>query len=154
MSTSPNRVRDPEGAFSLVLPPGWSAEEERDQGGIEMWGPEEHGTLHLIGLPQPPEEFPDPAEELYAFLHGQGVELEEDEVEDVELQDGAEMALCEYLAEDEDAPGEPPTLWLTAVATAPGALVFATYSAAEGDAERERDTVREILRSLRFEAPR
>ena len=150
MSTDRQRYHDPTG-FSLIVPPGWSAEAEAEQGGVDLWGPGEHGTLHLIGLPQPPDEFPDPAEELYAFLHEQGVELQEDEVEDVELEDDAEMALCEYVADDEEAPEEPPTLWLIAVATAPGALVFGTYSAAEADAEGELGAVREILRSLRFE---
>ncbi len=153
--SDPSRERylDADGGFSVLLPPGWSAEAERDEGGVEMWGPEEHGTLHLIGLPQPADEFPDPAEELYAFLHEQGVELEEDEVEDVELGEDAEMALCEYLAEDEEAPEESPTLWMIGVATSLGGLVFATYSAAEAAAEGERDAVRQILRSLRFEAP-
>lgn len=139
-----------DGGFSVRLPPGWSATPDAEHGGAELWGPKEHGPLHLVGIPQPDGEWPDPAEELYAFLDEQGVELEEDEVEDVALGDSAELALCEYLAEDDD-PAAGATYWLIAVATTPGSLVFGTYSAAAG--EQDTETVREILASLSFSPP-
>lgn len=148
--TNGTRYLDPEGGFEIILLPGWSAEPDPDEGGTEAWGPGEYGVLHLIAIPQPPDHFPDPAEELYAFLDEQGVELEEDEVEDLALADDAEMALCEYLEEAEEGSEGEPTRWLIAVATAPGALVFGTYSCAEADAERERAAVRTILASLRL----
>ncbi len=75
------------------------------------------------------------------------MELEEDEVEDVPLEDGAEMAVCEYLSEDEDEGDS--LFWMVGVATAPGALVFATYFCPAGEEEAERETVRAALASLR-----
>lgn len=143
------RYTDPEHGWDLRLPAGWTAEADAEEGGVEVWNPDGVGALHLIGFPQPPDEFPDPAEELYAFLDEQGVELEEDEVQDLELADEAEMAICEYLSEDEDDPEAEPTFWTVGVATAPGMLVFATYSCPAGEEERERESVRRILASLR-----
>lgn len=144
------RYTDAEGGFDVVLPAGWSAEPDEEAGGVEISRPDGVGVLHLIGFPQPGDDFPDPAEELYAFLAEQGVELEEDEVEDLELPGGGEMALCEYLSEDEEeAEGE--TFWMTGVATAPGSLVFATYTCAAGEEDEEREAVRRILASLRLE---
>nr|MDQ3389172.1 hypothetical protein [Gemmatimonadota bacterium] len=104
--------------------------------------------LHLLAFAHTPEEFPDPAEELYAFLHEQGVELEEDEVEDLPLEGGAELALCEYLAEDEEEGEE--SFCIAGVATGSGTLVFVTYSCAAGDEEQEREALRQILASLRL----
>jgi len=140
-------------AFSLRIPEGWEAEPDEEEG-IDIAAPDGPGLLHLVPIPQPPGEMLDPAEELYAFLEDLGIELEEDEVEDVELAGGAEMALCEYLAEaeDEDAEegdGESATYWIVAVATAPGDLVFASYSCPAGEEEAERETIRGILASLR-----
>lgn len=140
---------DPAGGFELRLPAGWRAERDEEAGGVEIAHPDGAGSLHLVGIPQPEDEFPDPAEELYGFLEEQGVELEEDEVDDVPLEGDAELALCEYIAEEEESE-EGATFWLVGVATAPGALVFASYSCAAGEEEEERDTVREVLASLKL----
>ncbi len=145
---STRRHRDPAG-FQVDLPAGWEAEANADAGGVEVATEGGPGVLHLVAVPQDEDSFPDPAEELYAFLEEQGVELEEDEVEDVELGD-AEMSLCEFTAEDEDGEEGGATFWMVGVATAPGRLVFATYVCAEGEEEAERETVRGILSSLRF----
>ena len=96
------------------------------------------------------EDFPDPAEELYSFLEERGVELEEDEVEDVPLEGGAELALCEYVSEDEEE-GES-LYWMVGVGTVPGILVFATYFCTAGQEDAEREAVRAALASLRIEA--
>jgi hypothetical protein len=140
---------DTEGGFEVRIPAGWRAERDEQAGGVEVAHPDGAGSLHLVGIPQPAGEFPDPAEELYGFLEEQGVELEEDEVEDVPLTGDAELALCEYITEDEEA-DEGATFWLVGVATAPGGLVFASYSCAAGEEDEERDTVRELLSTLRL----
>ncbi|HEX2191097.1 MAG TPA: hypothetical protein VHG51_19470 [Longimicrobiaceae bacterium] len=140
---------DEAGGFDVRVPEGWYAEADPEVGGVELAHPDGAGLLHLVGIPQPEGEFPDPAEELYSFLEEQGVELEEDEVEDLELEGGAEMAVCEYVSDDEEE-GSGETFWLVGVATAPGALVFATYSCAAGEEEEERETVLGALRSLRL----
>lgn len=144
------RYADPEGGFELMVPAGWTTERDEEEGGVELSHPDGAGVLHLIGLEQPADSFPDPAEELYAFLEDRGVELEEDEVEDVPLEGDAEMALCEYVSEDEEE-GDGATFWLVAVATAPGRLVFATYFCDAGEEEQERETVRKALGTLRLE---
>jgi hypothetical protein len=144
------RFRDPEGRFDLAVPPGWSAAPDEDGDGAEVWSEEGEGTLHLVGFAADEDDFPDPAEELYAFLEDRGVELEEDEVEDVPLAGGAEMALCEYVSEDEDE-GEA-LYWMVAVATAPGVVAFATYFCPAGREEAEREAVRAALGSLRLGA--
>jgi hypothetical protein len=141
-------ARDPEGRFELRLPRGWQAAPDEDGDGLEVWSAEGAGTLHLISFAPGGEDFPDPAEELYAFLQEQDVELEEDEVEDVALDGGAEMALCEYLTEDEET--DERLYWMVGVAAAPGRLVFATYFCPAGQEPRERDVVREALGSLRI----
>jgi hypothetical protein len=66
----------------------------------------------------------------------------------VPLAGGAEMALCEYLTEDEDA-GEN-LYWMVGVAAAPGRLVFATYFCPAGQEAREREAVRGALGALRI----
>lgn len=140
--------------FALLIPEGWEAEPDEEEG-VDVASPDGVGLLHLVPIRQPPGEMLDPAEELYAFLEDLGIELEEDEVEDVALADGAEMALCEYLAEtEEDAEEgeESATYWIVAVATAPGELVFASYSCPAGEEETEREAVRGILASLRLPA--
>ncbi|MDB4949740.1 MAG: hypothetical protein JWM27_2389 [Gemmatimonadetes bacterium] len=142
------RYTDPEGGFDLVLPAGWTAEPNAEEGGVELSHPDGAGILHLLGLAQPDDEFPDPAEELYAFLEDQGVELEEDEVDDVELE-GGEMSLCEYATADDEEGGDE-TFWMVGVATAPGRLVFATYFCASGEQDEERETVRAALATLRL----
>jgi len=144
------RFRDPEGRFDLMLPPAWTAAPDEDGDGVEVWNEEGAGTLHLVSFAAGDDDFPDPAEELYAFLEDRGVELEEDEVEDVPLENDAEMALCEFLSEDEDE-GES-LFWMVGVATAPGALVFATYFCPAGEEEAEREAVRAALASLRVRA--
>lgn len=142
------RAADPEGRFTIVPPAGWSAAPDEEQGGLELWREEEGiGTLHLISF-DAEDDFADPAEELYAFLEDRGVEIEEDDVDDLPLQGGAELAVCEYEAEDEDE-GDV-TFWLVAVATAPGVLMFATYVCPAGEHEAERDLVREALGTLRL----
>lgn len=146
----PRRDVEFEDVFTLSLPEGWEAERDEEEG-LNVVGPEGTGLLHLIPIPQPEGEVLDPAEELYAFLEDQGVELEEDEVEDVELaEEDAELSLCEYLAEaDEEEDDERATFWMIAVATAPGLLIFGSYSCPAGEEEAERAAVREILASLR-----
>jgi hypothetical protein len=140
-----------EGGFAIRVPAHWQAEADpEEEGGVELWHPDGVGELHLVGFASAADEPPDPAEELYAFLEEQGIELEEDEVEDLELSDEGELALCEYLSEDEET-GE--TLyWLVGVAALPGRLVFAHYTCAADEEERERDKVRAILRTLRASA--
>ena len=140
-------VRDPDGRFTLVPPPGWSAATDEDEGGVEVWPEEGAGTLHLISF-DAGDEFADPAEELYAFLDDRDVELEEDDVTDVTLPDGSELAYAEYEAEDEDE-GDV-TYWLVGVASGPGALVFATYLCPAGEQEREAESVRAALATLRL----
>lgn len=145
--TERERCTDPDGRFTLAAPPGWSAAPDEDQGGLEVWREDGAGTLHLVSFDS--DEFADPAEELYAFLEDRGVELEEDDVDDVAL-DGGEMSLAEYEAEDEEE-GDA-TFWLVAVATAPGTLVFATYLAPAGEQEAEAELVRASLATLRLRA--
>jgi hypothetical protein len=140
------RIHDPEGRFSLVPPPGWRHAPDEDDGGIEVWSEDGPGTLHLISFDSG-DEFADPAEELYAFLEDRDVELEEDDVDDVPLEQGGELAVAEYEAEDEDE--DDATFWLVGVATAPGALVFATYLCPAGEQEAEVELVRATLGSLR-----
>ena len=144
-------ARDPEGRFTIGVPAGWSAAPDEDQDGLEVWKEDGAGTLHLISFAPGGDDFPDPAEELYSFLEERGVELEEDEVEDVPLEGGAELALCEYVSEDEEE-GES-LYWMVGVVTAPGTVVFATYFCTAGQEAAERDAVRSALSSLRIEAP-
>jgi hypothetical protein len=150
--TDAGRTADPEGRFDLVLPPGWAAAPDPDEGGLEVAREDGEGALHLISFEAEADAFPDPAEELFAFLDERGVELEEDEVEDVSLEGDAELSLCEYVAEDDEgADGdEEPTFWLVGVATAPGTLVFATYLCPAGEEDAERDAVRALLSTLRL----
>jgi hypothetical protein len=142
-------ARDPEGRFELRLPGGWQAAPDEDGDGLEVWREDGEGTLHLISFAPEGEDFPDPAEELYAFLQEQDVELEEDEVEDVSLPGGAEMALCEYLTEDEET--DERLYWMVGVAAYPGRLVFATYFCPAGREAQERDLVRDAFASLRID---
>jgi len=134
-------------AFTVELPPGWAAEPDAAEG-VSVFRPDGSGLLHLVSFSHDEEEIPDPAEELYAFLEEQGIEIEEDEVEDLELPGGADLALTEYLAEEEEEGEAESTYWLVGVATAPGTLVFVSYSCPAGEEEREREPLREILRSL------
>ncbi|HEX5520223.1 MAG TPA: hypothetical protein VFX29_00955 [Longimicrobiaceae bacterium] len=145
------RYVDVEGGFDIEVPPGWTAEPDEEEGGVELSRVDGAGILHVLGVPQPPGEVADPADELYAFLAEQGIELEEDDVEDLELADGVEMAVCEFISEDEDAEDEDagPAFWMVGVATAPAWLVFATYSCAAGEEEQERAAVHALLRSIR-----
>jgi hypothetical protein len=137
---------DPEGRFTVQPPAGWTAAPDEDVGGLEVWREEGSGTLHLVSFDA--DDFADPAEELYAFLEDRGVELEEDDVEDLALAGGGEMSFVEYEAEDEDV-GET-TFWLVGVAAAPGTLVFATYLAPAGEQEAEVELVRAALATLRL----
>lgn len=142
--------RDPDGHFSLQLPSGWLAEPDPEAGGVEVYHPDGVGTLHLLAFPGDPDDFLDPAEELYAFLDEQGVELQDEEVEDLDLVGDAEMAYTEYVAEADDGEDDEPTFHLMAVATTPGTLVFASYSCPAGQEDRERQTVVAMLGSLRL----
>ena len=109
--------------------------------------------LHLMLFRRDPLEELDPAEELYAFLENEEIELEEDEVEDVDLGGTGSLAVCEYLEEEEEEEGEDGEVyWLIGVATAPGRLLFASYSCSAEERERERDAIRGILSSIRFDA--
>ena len=148
--TEPKRTSDPDGRFTLVVPAGWSAEPDEDQGGLEVYLEEGIGTFHLISF-EGDEESADPAEELYAFLEEDGVEIEEDDVEDLDIEEG-ELAVCEYESSDEDeedGDGET-TFWMQGVATAPGVIVFATYICPAGEQAAERDIIRKALGTLRL----
>jgi hypothetical protein len=143
-----------DGGAEVELPEGWDWETD-EEGGVNLMSEEGAGLLHLVTFEQEQGEHTDPAEELYAFLEDQGIELEEDEVEDVELGGAAHLALCEYITErDEPQEGddddEPSTFWLVGVATAPGNLLFGSYSCPAGEQEPERETVRAILASVRL----
>ena len=83
----PKREVEFEGAFALDVPGGLGGGAGRG-GGAQPRLRDGPGLLHLVAIPQPAGEMLDPAEELYAFLEDQGIELEEDEVEDVELAGG------------------------------------------------------------------
>ncbi|HET8657074.1 MAG TPA: hypothetical protein VFL93_16230 [Longimicrobiaceae bacterium] len=140
-------------AFSLEIPPHWTAEPDEEEG-VRIYATTGAGLLHLAAFEQPPGEMPDPGEELYEFLEDQGIELEEDEIEDLLLGESGEMALCEYIsAEEGDEEGEAETYWMVGVAVAPGNLVFCNYSCPAAEAEAEREAVREILTSLRLHEP-
>lgn len=141
-------------SFDFELPEGWEAEPDED-GGVAVAREDGYGLLHLIAFEQPTADVPDPAEELYIFLEDQGIELEEDEIEDLDLASGAELSLCEYLSEDdeEDTEESETTYWLVAVATAPGNLVFASYTCPAGEEDNEREAVRGILSTLRLASP-
>lgn len=137
-------------AFELEIPAGWEAARD-EEGGVLVTAAGGVGLLHLVAFAQPPGEVPDPGEELYAFLEQGGIELEEDELEDVELADGGEMSVCEYLVEeDEDAGDAEATYWMVAVAVRPGCLVLCSYSCPLGQQDAERSTVLAILGSLRI----
>jgi hypothetical protein len=137
-------------AFEVEIPAGWEAEGD-EEGGVNLSSEAGIGLLHLIAFPQEPDEILDPGEELYIFLEEQGVELVEDEIEDMDLPDGAELALCEYTAEEEDEDDpEGGTYWMVGVAAAPGNLVFCNYSCPADEADAEREAVVGILKTLQL----
>jgi hypothetical protein len=145
-----NRVkyRESDGSFELNLPDGWELERD-EEGGILISREDGCGILHVMPFERELGEETDPAEELYAFLEDQEIELQEDEVEDIDLAATGLGAVCEYLAEE----GDELVHWLVCVATGPGQLLFASYSCPaedeEGEAEIER--IRDVLGSLRFQ---
>jgi hypothetical protein len=144
------RFKDPEGLFELELPLGWSAEPDPEEGGFELTGEDGPGVLHLMAFEQPETLGTDPAEELYSFLAEEGIEIEEEDVEDLDLPDGWGMAVCEFVSEPEEA-GEDESLFFTiGVGTAPGILLFATYTCPDGEEEQERDELRGLLGSIRL----
>ena len=138
-------------AFEVRVPAGWTYERD-EEGGVLLASGAGTGLLHMVSFEQNGEEVLDPAEELYVFLEDQGVELEEDEVEDLELLDGSDLAYCEYLTEEEEeAEGEEEeasTFWLVGVATSPAAVVFCSYSCPAGSQDEEREGVLAILGSI------
>ena len=140
------RYLDDRGYFQIDFPDPWVAEED-GEGGVLIFREEGHGLLHLMVFERPEDEDADPAEELYAFLADQEIEIEEDEVDDVDLAGTGSMALCEYLAEEV----EEEVFWLVGVATTPGRLLFISYSCPSGEERVERDTVRRILDTIRFQ---
>lgn len=139
------QYEDTEGSFRLGVPEGWDVARDED-GGLLLTPGEGGGLLHVLPFARDTGEL-DPAEELYAFLEDQDIELEDDEVEDLELRSGGVLALCEYVAEEE----EDAVYWMLGVAAAPGQIVFASYSCPADEEDRERPIVREILSSLSFE---
>lgn len=132
------------GEYAIRVPEGWTAEPDPEEGGVEISHPDGAGVLHLVAFPYAGVPA-DPAEELYAFLEEQEIELHEDEIEEIALENGAELALCEYLEEDEDGGS---AYWIVGVAALPDALVFAHYTCDAGDEDAERATIREVLRTL------
>jgi hypothetical protein len=140
------RYREADGAYDLDLPAGWQMERDAEDGGLLISAEDGVGLLHLISFDREPEEETDPAEELYAFLEDQEIEIEEDEVDDFELEGSGAIALCEYLAEEEDEVA----FWMVGVATAKGQLIFASYSCPSGEEEKESVVVRDILASIAF----
>lgn len=147
IQTMQQRHRDPDNIFEFELPSGWTAEPEREEGGVEIFHPEGSGVLHLIGFRQAADAFPDPAEELYAFLEDQGIELVEEEVEDLEIGEDLEMAVCEFITEEEEEE-EGPVFWRVGVATGPGVLIFASYSCPAGEEGEEEPALDAIFQSL------
>ncbi|MEX2582755.1 MAG: hypothetical protein WD766_05755 [Gemmatimonadota bacterium] len=135
-----------DGAFELRLPAGWKMEPDAE-GGALVSAVEGRGLLHLVPFERELEEPSDPAEELYAFLEDQEIELQEDEVDDLELPGEAGAALCEYLAEE----GDELVYWLVCVATAPSRLLFASYSCPSGQEDDEREVILQILSTLTFD---
>lgn len=151
--------RNPEEEYEIRLPRGWMVDPAAEEDGVEIHPPTGAGVLHLLAFSYTPIGPADPADELYGFLAEQGIELAEDEVEDLPLAAGAEMALCEYISEEADADdemedgGEESTFWLVGVATGPDRLLFASYSCPAGAETADLDGVREALASLRFTHP-
>jgi hypothetical protein len=141
--------RERDGSFDLLLPTGWEAERD-ESGGVLLASDGGCGLLHVIPFEREAGEEADPGEELYAFLEDQQIELEEDEVEDFDLAAGGALALCEYLAEEDDQL----IYWMVGVATAPGQLLFASYSCPAGEEERESGLVRDILSTVTFVSAR
>jgi hypothetical protein len=140
-----------DGTFQIRVPPGWQAEWDAEEGTVELWNPEGAGDLSLLGFAAGAAPPPVPAEELYVFLDEHDIELQEDEVEDMELSEGGELAYCEYVSEDEQS-GEA-TFALVGVGSVPGALVFADYTCAAGEEGAELEQVHAILGSLRSAQP-
>ncbi len=142
--------RDPEGLFELTMPDGWESEPDEEAGGVVLAHEQGVGLLHVLAFERDSLDLCDPADELYSFLEDMGIELEEDEVEDLNVMAPTETALSAYVSEDEDEDGDPePTYWLHAVACMEGKLVFATYTCPAEAHEQEGEEVRAILRSIR-----
>ena len=135
---------DTEGSFRLSVPAGWEVARD-EEGGLLFSHGEGGGLLHVLPFARDDAEEIDPAEELYAFLEDQDIELEDDEVEDVELDAGGSIAICEYVAEEDDDA----VFWMIGVTTGPGQLVFASFSCPAEDQEGEREAVLGMVRSLR-----
>lgn len=139
-------------AFDFELPDGWTADPD-EEGGVNAGRPDGPGLLHLIAFEQPGDQDLDPAEELYIFLEDQGIELEEDEIDDFELADGSELSVCEYVAEDDESDPPEAIFCIVGVATTRGSLVFSNYTCPADQIESERDAVRTLLMTLRLHPP-
>jgi len=136
-----------EHGYSLTLPEGWEAAPDPDGDGEELFHPQGAGIVHLVPLAAASGE-EDPAEELYAFLAEQDVELEEDEVEDLELTGGGALSYCEFGTEEElEEGGAEQVRWLVGIALGPRGLLLITYSAPEGE-DAEVEAVRGMLATL------
>lgn len=140
---------DPEHGYSLSLPEGWRASPDPEGDGEELFHPDGAGIVHLVPLTAG-SGGEDPADELYAFLAEQGIELEEDEVEDLELEGGL-LSYCEFGTEEElEDGGETEAVrWLIGIAAGPRGLLLITYSAPEGEDE-EIAALRAMLATLRL----
>lgn len=145
---SPRLYRDASGRFDVTLPDRWVAEPDGEEG-VLLYRDEGFGLLHLMPFARGADEELDPAEELYAFLVEQDIELEEDEVEDLGLEETGALAFCEYLAEEADEV----VYWLMAVAVTHGLLLFGSYSCPSEYRGMEREPVVETLKSIRFRVP-
>lgn len=139
------RHLDDRGYFHIDYPDPWVAEED-GEGGVLIFREEGQGLLHLMPFERSDDDA-DPAEELYAFLADQDIEIEEDEVEDLDLAGTGSMAICEYVAEEV----EEEVFWLVGVATTPGRLLFVSYSCPSGEERAEREAVRRMLETIRFQ---
>lgn len=147
---SDSRFAAPDGGYDLLLPQGWEVV-QGEEGDVDLHHPEGAGTLSLVHFAGEPDAEVDPADELYAFLAEQEIEIQEEEVEDVLLDGDGELAYCEYGTEGDEGE-EDAMYWLTGVAVGGGGLVFVTYTCPAGEEAEEIEVVRRMIGSLRIPA--